>query len=206
MVSGAQFPFLRPMMIRQRDSTAETCVTRIAEQLSVGSFKKSSRTWDQEFDCFLLPLLEDDVPCYILYRLDSTNDQGYEWLFMAWSPDSAAVRTLSCGLILMSSFAYLRAFFFLCFNYQLGVVTKTPGLYFCGKKRTQHSIISWTGLLKSKHGSKPSTSGSTVIQTFVRLLWINSAGPKSESFFFFFLFWNLKKSFWSRRKRNIATG
>lgn len=102
-------------MFCQCDSKAETRVTRIAEQLSVGSFKKSSRTWDQEFDCFVLPLLEDDVPCYILYRLDSTNDQGYEWLFMAWSPDCASVRTLSRGLILMSSFAYLRAFFFLCF-------------------------------------------------------------------------------------------
>ncbi|CAG08650.1 unnamed protein product, partial [Tetraodon nigroviridis] len=62
------------------------------EQLCVGSFKKSSKTWDQEFDCFVLPLLEDEVPCYILYRLDSTNDQGYEWLFMAWSPDCATVR------------------------------------------------------------------------------------------------------------------
>lgn len=91
-------------MIPQPDSTAETCVTRFAEQLSVGSFKKSAKTWDQEFDLFVLPLLEDDVPCYILYRLDSTNDQGYEWLFMAWTPDCATVRTLPCGLILMSSF------------------------------------------------------------------------------------------------------
>lgn len=100
-------------MVHQRDSEAETCVTRIAEQLCVGSFKKSSRAWDQEFDSFVLPLLEDKVPCYILYRLDSTNEQGYEWLFMAWSPDCATVRTLSCGLILMSSFAHLWAFFLL---------------------------------------------------------------------------------------------
>lgn len=141
MVSGAHFPLLR-LMIRQRGSTPETCVTRFAEQLNVGSFKKSSRTWDQEYDCFVLPLLEVDVPCYILYRLDTTNDQGYEWLFMAWSPDSACVRTLSCGLILMSSFTYLRAFFFLCFDYQLGVVTKTPDLYFNGKKKhAQHSLF-----------------------------------------------------------------
>lgn len=142
MVSGAQFPLLRPMMTCQRDSTAETCVTHIAEQLNVGSFKKSSRTWDQEFDCFVLPLLEDDVPCYILYRLDSTNDQGYEWVFMAWSPDCATVRTLSCGLILMSSFASLRAFSFLCFDYRLGVVTKTPDLYFIREKKpTQRSLF-----------------------------------------------------------------
>lgn len=74
--------------------TAETSLPCcIAEQLRVGSFKKSSQTWDQEFDHFVLPLLEDDVPCYILYRLDSTNNQGYEWVFLAWSPDHASVRT-----------------------------------------------------------------------------------------------------------------
>lgn len=130
-----------PMMACQRGSRAETCVTPIAEQLIIGSFKESSRTWDQDFDFFVPPLLEDNVPCHILYRLDSTNEQGYEWLFLAWSPDSATVRTLSCGLILMSSFASLRAFFFLCFDFQLGVVTKTPDLYFNSKKHTQHLLF-----------------------------------------------------------------
>ncbi|TWW75845.1 Twinfilin-1 [Takifugu flavidus] len=62
------------------------------EQLSVGSFRESSQAWDQEYDRLVLPLLDDDVPCYILYRLDSTNNQGYEWVFLAWSPDHASVR------------------------------------------------------------------------------------------------------------------
>lgn len=83
----------------------------VAEQLSVGSFKKSSQTWDQDFDRFVLPLLEDDVPSYILYRLDSTNNQGYEWVFLAWSPDNASVRTCELQLMLMSSFAFFRAFY-----------------------------------------------------------------------------------------------
>ncbi|KAH9496320.1 Twinfilin-2-A [Bulinus truncatus] len=32
------------------------------------------------------------MPCYILYRLDTKNSMGYEWLFIAWSPDFAPVR------------------------------------------------------------------------------------------------------------------
>ncbi|XP_036962405.1 twinfilin-1a [Acanthopagrus latus] len=62
------------------------------EQLTLGATKKASKKWDQEYDSLVLPLIEDDVPCYILYRLDSTNNQGYEWLFLAWSPDRSAVR------------------------------------------------------------------------------------------------------------------
>uniref|UniRef100_A0A8C6U2Q3 Twinfilin-1 n=1 Tax=Neogobius melanostomus TaxID=47308 RepID=A0A8C6U2Q3_9GOBI len=62
------------------------------EQLTLGTYKKASRSWEQEYDSLVLPLLENDVPCYILYRLDSQNNQGYEWIFLAWSPDHASVR------------------------------------------------------------------------------------------------------------------
>ncbi|XP_037539568.1 twinfilin-1 [Nematolebias whitei] len=62
------------------------------EQLVLGGYNKASKKWDQEYDSLVLPLLEDDMPCYILYRLDSTNNQGYEWILLAWSPDHSAVR------------------------------------------------------------------------------------------------------------------
>ncbi|KAM8861579.1 twinfilin-1a [Synchiropus picturatus] len=62
------------------------------EQLTLGCSRKASKTWDQEFDCHVLPMLEEEMPCYILYRLDSCNNQGYEWVFLAWSPDKSAVR------------------------------------------------------------------------------------------------------------------
>ncbi|KAM9351855.1 twinfilin-1a [Symphorus nematophorus] len=62
------------------------------EQLTLGSSKKASKKWDQEYDSSVLPLLEDEMPCYILYRLDSCNNQGYEWIFLAWSPDNSPVR------------------------------------------------------------------------------------------------------------------
>ncbi|XP_014385206.1 PREDICTED: twinfilin-2 [Myotis brandtii] len=38
------------------------------------------------------PLLDAQQPCYLLYRLDSKNAQGFEWLFLAWSPDNSPVR------------------------------------------------------------------------------------------------------------------
>ncbi|KAL3061230.1 hypothetical protein OYC64_009428 [Pagothenia borchgrevinki] len=63
-----------------------------AEQLTMGTTGKASKKWDQEYDSLVVPLLEDDVPCYVLYRLDSTNNQGYEWIFLAWSPDNSTVR------------------------------------------------------------------------------------------------------------------
>ncbi|KAI1882302.1 hypothetical protein AGOR_G00249280 [Albula goreensis] len=62
------------------------------EQLVMGGSKLASKTWDQEYDSCVLSVLEDDQPAYILYRLDSSNNQGYEWIFVAWSPDHSPVR------------------------------------------------------------------------------------------------------------------
>ncbi|XP_058163829.1 twinfilin-1 [Dasypus novemcinctus] len=62
------------------------------EQLVIGSCSQPSDSWDKDYDFFVLPLLEDKQPCYILFRLDSQNAQGYEWIFIAWSPDHSHVR------------------------------------------------------------------------------------------------------------------
>ncbi|KAL2299691.1 hypothetical protein Nmel_012536 [Mimus melanotis] len=62
------------------------------EQLVLGAHKELSRRWDADYDPFVLPLLDEQQPCYVLYRLDSQNAQGYEWLFISWSPDSSPVR------------------------------------------------------------------------------------------------------------------
>ncbi|RMX52925.1 hypothetical protein pdam_00010970, partial [Pocillopora damicornis] len=35
----------------------------------------------------LLCTSKEKEPCYIFYRLDSQNNQGYEWLFISYSPD-----------------------------------------------------------------------------------------------------------------------
>uniref|UniRef100_A0A3P9C1X2 Twinfilin actin-binding protein 2b n=1 Tax=Maylandia zebra TaxID=106582 RepID=A0A3P9C1X2_9CICH len=59
------------------------------EELVLHSYKEPARSWDKDYDQFLLPLLTPLEPCYILYRLDSKNAQGYEWIFIAWSPDQS---------------------------------------------------------------------------------------------------------------------
>ncbi|KAL6069689.1 hypothetical protein STEG23_013321 [Scotinomys teguina] len=62
------------------------------EQLVIGSCSQPEDSWEQDYDSFVLPLLEDKQPCYVLFRLDSQNAQGYEWIFIAWSPDHSHVR------------------------------------------------------------------------------------------------------------------
>lgn len=59
----------------------------------MGSAAPPDESWEKDYDSFVLPLLEEKQPCYILYRLDSQNAQGYEWIFIAWSPDHSPVRT-----------------------------------------------------------------------------------------------------------------
>uniref|UniRef100_G5E797 Twinfilin actin binding protein 2 n=1 Tax=Loxodonta africana TaxID=9785 RepID=G5E797_LOXAF len=62
------------------------------EQLVLGASRELVGGWDQDYDRAVLPLLDDQQPCYLLYRLDSQNAQGFEWVFLAWSPDSSPVR------------------------------------------------------------------------------------------------------------------
>ncbi|XP_001367830.1 twinfilin-2 isoform X2 [Monodelphis domestica] len=62
------------------------------EQLVLGAFREPAQGWEQDYDAAVLPLLDEGQPCYILYRLDSHNAQGFQWIFIAWSPDSSPVR------------------------------------------------------------------------------------------------------------------
>lgn len=39
-----------------------------------------------------MPLIEEDTPCYILYRLDEKSTNGYNWLLLSWVPDTASIR------------------------------------------------------------------------------------------------------------------
>ncbi|TMS19686.1 WD repeat-containing protein 82 [Larimichthys crocea] len=64
----------------------------MAEELVLDWYREPAQSWDKDYDQFLLPLLTPQEPCYILYRLDSRNAQGYEWIFIAWSPDQSPVR------------------------------------------------------------------------------------------------------------------
>ncbi|KAM4748111.1 twinfilin-1 [Rhinophrynus dorsalis] len=84
---------VQEMFARARDGKYRLLKLDIEdEQLTVSACEKPVNSWDEEYDRFILPLLEDKQPCYILYRLDSQNAQGYEWIFIAWSPDYSHVR------------------------------------------------------------------------------------------------------------------
>ncbi|XP_067361342.1 twinfilin-1-like isoform X3 [Channa argus] len=69
-----------------------TFASACTNMLVLDSCREPVQSWDKDYDQFLLPLLIAQEPCYILYRLDSQNAQGYEWVFIAWSPDQSPVR------------------------------------------------------------------------------------------------------------------
>ncbi|KAM7422788.1 hypothetical protein PAMA_010705 [Pampus argenteus] len=86
-------PELREFLARARGGAVRLIKVRIQdEQLVLGAYREPEQSWDQDYDHFLLPLLDDQEPCYILYRLDSQNAQGYEWIFISWSPDQSPVK------------------------------------------------------------------------------------------------------------------
>ncbi|OWR50934.1 putative twinfilin [Danaus plexippus plexippus] len=62
------------------------------EQLTLAKHYPVKSTFDSDFDKYVPSLIVEDLPCYILYRFDTTNSLGYEWLLLSWSPDSAPVR------------------------------------------------------------------------------------------------------------------
>lgn len=62
------------------------------EELTLSGHQNAKGTWEQDFDRYVPGFIVHDQPCYILYRFDSKNSLGHEWLFISWSPDTAAIR------------------------------------------------------------------------------------------------------------------
>uniref|UniRef100_A0A8C2KSX6 ADF-H domain-containing protein n=1 Tax=Cyprinus carpio TaxID=7962 RepID=A0A8C2KSX6_CYPCA len=84
---------LREFLARARSGAGRLIQVLIRdEQLVLGAYREPRQSWDKDYDHFLLPLLDPNEPCYILYRMDTKNAQGYEWLFISWSPDQSRVR------------------------------------------------------------------------------------------------------------------
>uniref|UniRef100_A0A3Q3G3E1 Twinfilin actin-binding protein 2b n=1 Tax=Labrus bergylta TaxID=56723 RepID=A0A3Q3G3E1_9LABR len=84
---------LKEFLARARGGAIRTMKIVIRnEELVLDSYREPAQSWDKDYDHFLLPLLTHQEPCYILYRLDSQNAQGYEWIFIPWSPDQSPVR------------------------------------------------------------------------------------------------------------------
>ncbi|XP_043290050.1 twinfilin isoform X2 [Venturia canescens] len=63
------------------------------EELAPAASSKPSGKWQDDYDKMVKPLVVEDQPAYILYRLDTkSSDSGYDWLFISWSPDTAPIR------------------------------------------------------------------------------------------------------------------
>lgn len=86
-------PELREFLARARGGALRLIKVCIQdEQLVLGAYREPKQSWDQDYDHFLLPLLDDQEPSYFLFRLDSQNALGYEWVFISWSPDQSPVK------------------------------------------------------------------------------------------------------------------
>lgn len=104
-----------------------------AEELVLDWYREPAQSWDKDYDQFLLPLLTPQEPCYILYRLDSQNAQGYEWIFIAWSPDQSPV----CLEQLID---------------MLGLISKVCSQIIGIEKKTTHKLHEWKHRYKLKEG------------------------------------------------------
>ncbi|VDM32735.1 unnamed protein product [Hydatigera taeniaeformis] len=61
------------------------------EQIKLRKIIPAKGNWEDEFDQSILPLLDHKTASYILYRLDSKNSLGYEWILLTWIPDETHV-------------------------------------------------------------------------------------------------------------------
>lgn len=61
------------------------------EQIKLRKIVPAKGNWEDDFDRSILPLLDPKTASYILYRLDSKNNLGYEWILLTWIPDETHV-------------------------------------------------------------------------------------------------------------------
>uniref|UniRef100_A0A8C5HK47 Twinfilin n=1 Tax=Gouania willdenowi TaxID=441366 RepID=A0A8C5HK47_GOUWI len=81
-----------PITCLQFNPKFMTFASACSNMLVLGAYREPEQSWEQDYDRFMLPLLNNQEPCYILYRLDSQNALGYEWIFILWSPEESPVK------------------------------------------------------------------------------------------------------------------
>jgi len=62
------------------------------EELALDEAKETKGSWKDDWDNFVLKSIDNNEPCYLLYRLDEKDGDTYKWLLISWSPDTASVR------------------------------------------------------------------------------------------------------------------
>jgi len=62
-------------------------------QLELEESREGTNSWEEDWDNYILPLVEPQQPTYFLFRLDDKDSFGnYLWLLLSWSPDDAHTR------------------------------------------------------------------------------------------------------------------
>lgn len=63
------------------------------EQLCLEEHREPNRNWEEDYYRYVNKLVDDNQPCYLLFRFDTRNSFGvHEWLIIVWSPESSNVR------------------------------------------------------------------------------------------------------------------
>ena len=84
------------------------CFVPLFRSLILTPMSKWSCPWLLwHYDLLVHRSLERAEPCFIMYRLDTKNHSGYEWLFISYSPDNSPVRAASLSVSQWSSARYL---------------------------------------------------------------------------------------------------
>lgn len=68
------------------------CCCWFLEELCPSSTADVKKDWSSDYDKLLGPLIEANVPCYLLYRLDTKTSLGFAWLLVSWVPETASIR------------------------------------------------------------------------------------------------------------------
>lgn len=64
----------------------------LTEELCSTATADVKKDWSTDYDRLLGPLIEANVPCYLLYRLDTKTSLGFAWLLISWVPETASIR------------------------------------------------------------------------------------------------------------------
>jgi len=67
-------------------------ITIVDEKLTPGTTLNAQGDWREDWDNVVMQVIEDEEPCYMLFRLDTKNASGFDFVFIAWSPDDAHIR------------------------------------------------------------------------------------------------------------------
>jgi len=97
MSHGSGIPVSPPLhdaygSARESSSVRFIQVKIIDEQLVNTGSSPVKGTAEEDFGA-IQALLERNVPCYILYRLDTKNMHGFDWLLISYVPDGSPVKS-----------------------------------------------------------------------------------------------------------------